>query len=471
MLYLFDPGDTVETAVKEYFDYKVLGPGSFGDLLNGGHKVIVYDCVGKTFRSELSGLLLRSKQSKVLVVVDHDIGLKQTDEFRIYHYRKPVAENLVDFKTNLIHKVAWLMKPDENFDHRLYIDKNPDLIDRYYNTPWAKENKISEKQKAYHHYLLHGSMLMGSSKKNLSNERVLSGEVNRNIKAIVDSLPNKVEKRSGLNRLECVCLNMTHKERKEYEEFVSRISKNTDPEVSRRIDFVIVINNDEFDPDTRVLRRLFKSVRKISLNMLAEDDVYVRPGGESKYLEKNSVPKYGLKSGPNLMFLKTMDLLKKYDTSLLIETDCHLGKDWLGALERYALGSNGFWISGATYDGGVYTKAGTANLCHLNGVALYATGHRGFQALIGHLDSFIVEYVALMPHLAYDFAIKLMVDFGVDNGADHGFWVFVNRNCVVNKHIFNFSSQDDKDLDEEEIRMMYNYSVLHKKTKAPSTPS
>ena len=247
--------------------------------------------------------------------------------------------------------------------------------------------------------------------------------------------------------------------------FVSRISKTTDRVVSRRIDLVIVVNNDEFDPDIEVLGRLFKSVRKISLNMSAEDDVYVRTGRESKYLEKNPVPKYGLKSGPNLMFLKTMDLLKKYDTSLLIETDCHLGKDWLGSLERYVLGSNGFWISGATYDGGVFTKAGTANLCHLNGVALYATGDRDFQAFIGHLDSFIVEYVALMPHLAYDFAIKLMVDFGVDHGADHGFWVFVNRNFVVNKHIFNFSTQEDKDLDEEEIRLMYNYAVLHNKTK------
>jgi hypothetical protein len=380
MLYLFEPGDMVESAVKEHFSYKVLGPESFGDLLNGGHKIIVYDCVGKTFRSGLADLLLRSKQSKVFVVVDHDIGLNQTDEFKIYHYKKPIAENIDDFKTYLVHKVAWLMEPDESFDHRLYIDRNPGLIDRYYNTPWAKENGISARQKAYHHYLLHGTMLEGSSKKNLSHEDLLSREINSKIKVIVDSLPNKVEKRSGLNRLECVCLNMTHKEKNEYEEFISRISKNTDPEVSRRIDFAIVINNDEFDPDTRVLRHLFKSVRKISLNMSTEDDVYVRPGGESKYLEKSPVPKYGLKSGPNLMFLKTMELLKKYDTSLLIETDCHLGKDWLGALERYALGSNGFWISGATYDGGVYTKAGTANLCHLNGVALYATGHRGFQA-------------------------------------------------------------------------------------------
>jgi hypothetical protein len=471
MLYLFEPGDTVETAIKEYFSYKVLGPGSFGDLLNGGQKIIVYDCVGKTFRSELADLLLRSKQSKVFVVVDHDIGLKQTEELRIYYYKKPVAENIADFNINLIHKVAWLMEPDEKFDHRLYLEENPGLIDRYYNTPWAKENGISERQKAYHHYLLHAAMLVSSSKKNLSHEEVISREIKSKIKAIVDSLPNKAEKRSGLNRLECVCLNMTHKERKEYDEFVARISESTDPEVSRRIDFMIVMNNDEFDPDTRVLSRLFKSVRKVSLKMSAEEDIYVRPGGEGKYLDKNTVPKYGLKSGPNLMFLKTMDLLKKYDTSLLIETDCYLGKDWLGALERYTLWSNGFWISGATYDGGVFTKAGTANLCHLNGVALYATGHRGFQALIGNLDSFIVEYVSLMPHLAYDFAIKLMVDFGVDFGSDHGFWVFVNRNYVVNKHIFNFSSQDDKDLDEEEIRLMYNYAVLHKKTKGPSTLS
>ena len=230
MLYLFEPCDMVEAAIKEYFSYKVLEPGSFGDLLNDGHKIIVYDCVGKTFRSELADLLLRGKQSTVFIVVDHDIGLKQTDEFRIYYYKKPVAENIDDFKKHLVHKVAWLMEPDEDFDHSLYLDKNPGLIDRYYNTPWANENSISERQKAYHHYLLHGAMLVGS----------LSKEISSKIEAIVDSLSNKVEKRSVLNRLECVCLNMTHKERKEYEEFISRISKNNDREVSRRIDFVLI---------------------------------------------------------------------------------------------------------------------------------------------------------------------------------------------------------------------------------------
>lgn len=477
MIYLLEPSEVTESAIKEYFSYEVLSGGAVDDLLRSGGSVVVYDCTRKAFVREVAELLLKNGNTKVLVVVNGiDLGVAQTDNLKIYNYKKPIEENASEFKEYLIHKVAWLVEPAEDFDHIAYLEDNPDLLSSYYRTQWARENNISDRQKAYHHQLLYAPDQPAEveklvSSKSVSLERSLRSEVHENLKRIVDSLAVEVVKKSTRNKLECVCLNMTCKEIDDYKVLVQRLVDSTDPEVSKRFDFVVVINNDAVRPDTEILEGLFKSVSLISLNMSAEEDIYVRPGKENEYLAENIVPLYGLKSGPNIMFLRTMHLLMKCDTSFLVETDCHFGKNWLETLERYVLGSNGFLISGATYDGVVYTKANTANLNHLNGVALYSTGDPNFQALVRHFDCFLREYVRLTPNLAYDFGMKLMIDFGLDHAEDRSAWNFISRNYVVNKHIFNFSTQEDKDLCEAEIESTYNYAVLHKKVSSRSVPS
>jgi hypothetical protein len=464
MIYLLEPSYVLEATVAEYFSYSRLSP-EFGDELTGGEKkVVVYDCLDKDFDGNLAERILNGANTTVFVVLnDTNLGFIQSKRFKMYNHKGPIGVNPDEFKKNLIHKLAWLLDPEDDFDHVLYLDSNPNLLERYYNTPWARENNISDRQRAYHHYLLHGSDWFFGSKENLPPEKILSMEVNDNLKKIVNSVCPEIKKEIRQNRLECVCLNMTSSEKDGYETFAGRILASTNKESARDIDFVIVVNNDNFKPDVGALKNLFKSVVVISLNLTAEQDIYVRPGLEDEFLQRNSVPDYGLKAGPNIMFLRSMEFLRRYNTSLLVETDCHFGKGWLGSLRRYTRDSNGFLVSGSTYDGVVYTKANTANFNHLNGVALYATGDSNFQALMRCFDGFLKEHVRTMPHLAYDFGMKLMVDFGLDHSADKMIWNFINRNIVVNKHIFNFSTLEDSSLDEGEIRSIYNYAVLHKK--------
>jgi hypothetical protein len=266
------------------------------------------------------------------------------------------------------------------------------------------------------------------------------------------------------NKLECVCINLSCKEQKEYEEFLERIKENTNINFSKNIDFLIVTNNKKIIPKIDDLKKLFKNVNVISLDLPVEQDLYIRDVDEEKeYIKNNKLPEYGFKSGPNIMFLKTMDLLKKYNTSLLLETDCYFGKDWLERLIQYSLHSNGFWISGSIYSGVVLTKSNSINLNHINGVALYSTGNQLFQIFINYFDSFLRECVKLTPELPYDFAIKMMIDFGLNYGKNYNLWMFIKRNYLVNNHIFNFSTKEDKFLEEKEIHAVYNYAILHKK--------
>ena len=375
-----------------------------------------------------------------------------------------IQENIEDFKKLLVHKVAWFIEVHQDFNHESYIKDNPGLLESYYNTTWAKENKISNRRKAFHHFLLYCA---------IKNFYLNKGSGDPIIKIIDDFSENVNSKslHSRQNKLECVCLNMTAHEIESYKELVLRIEENTNIQFSKNIDFVIVTNK-YIKLDLSVLTRLFKKVVVFNLDVPPEEDLYLRNKNEIKnYLKTHAFPSHGFKSGPNIMFLRTMDLLKYYNTSLLLENDCYFSKDWLERLENYTLYSNGFWISGSIYDGKNPVKANSINLCHINGVALYATGDIAFQAFIKQVDLFIKECAKRSPDLAYDVAIKMMIDFGFDYAKDHKLWSFINRNYTTNRQIFNYSTENDRNLSEKELYIIHNFAVLHKKTSTLTATS
>ena len=306
------------------------------------------------------------------------------------------------------------------------------------------------------------------------NSLDIAGEFNYNkLINLIDLTPNKrkISLESfnfSANKLECVCILLTKNEvdNKSYEEFISRLKQTTTVKEASGIDFIIItnkhINKSQLKLD--VLKNIFKNVEVINLKLSPEEDLYIKeiPPGPLY------VPKHGIKSGPNLMFFKSIRKCKKYNTILLMETDCFVKKRWLNKIKNFVTHSNGFWISGATYDGTVHCKAGSYMMTHINGgTGLYATGNKNFQIFINNAEEFIIDKIKNgIPYLAYDCGIKMFIDQNVDNAKkadDILLWKLINRQYLPNKLIGNFSVDEDKCLKIEDIERMYNYYIVHKK--------
>ena len=269
------------------------------------------------------------------------------------------------------------------------------------------------------------------------------------------------------NKLECICILLTKNEidNGAYEKFIDRLKNNTTIKESTGIDFRIInnkyINKSQLRIDT--LKSIFKNVEIINLKLTPQEDLYIKEATPSLLY----VPKHGIKSGPNLMFFKSIRKFKEYNTILMMETDCFVKKRWLSKIKNFVVHSNGFWISGATYDGVIHCKAGSYMMTHINGgTGLYATGDKNFQIFIDKAEEFIVNKIKNMPYLAYDCGIKMFIDENIDKATkieDILLWKLINRQYLPNKLIGNFSVDKDECLKIEDIDRMFNYYIIHKK--------
>jgi hypothetical protein len=269
------------------------------------------------------------------------------------------------------------------------------------------------------------------------------------------------------NKLECICILLTKNEidNGSYEEFIDRLKQNTTTKEASGVDFRIItnkhINKNQLRVD--VLKSIFKNIEIINLKLTPQEDLYIKEVMYSLLF----VPKYGTKSGPNLMFLKSIRECKKYNTILLMETDCFVKNKWLSKIKNFVVHSNGFWISGATYDGTVHCKSGSYMMTHINGgTGLYATGNKNFQIFLDKAEEFIINKIKNMPYLAYDCGIKMFIDENIDKATkveDILLWKLINRQYLPNKLIGNFSIDKDQYLKTEDIDRMCNYYIIHKK--------
>lgn len=441
----------------------------FSLLGNFKNKLIILDNRDDEWSKEtITSLAFKNK----VLIISNKEEFDETDRIKFLFFDNPTEKNIEQFSSILKSKIGWIVDVDEEFDEKFYSDEYPDLLQYWF--PWSKENGFSERKRLFHHYYLHGKKegrFCNQEKKDIIDEKIKKPLVNLN------ELVSEIDLDSICffkNKLECIFLNMTSKEAVEYEIFVDRLVQNTNINFSKDIDFKIIINNSKLIPSLEKIEKLFKSVELINLNLTKEEDIYIAPENEKMYFGENKkeAPPYGTKSGPNLMFLKTMRILKSYNSCLMLETDCFFSKDWLEKIISYVDNANGFLISGSIYDGDIFTRSNSANLNHLNGVALYATGSTLFQFIIDHFEQFLKNHVNIMPNIAYDFGIKIFIDKNIDSFSNHFFWKFINRNYVSNKYIFNYSPPKDSFLDEEKIMKKYNYAILHKKTnKIPSSLS
>lgn len=342
---------------------------------------------------------------------------------------------------------------DPDFDEHFYCSEYPDVL--FYN----KNKKFSLRERLFHHYNFHGKK-EGRYKNLKEKYKFLIDFDNQKCKSLFDEFKN-LEINHFKNNLECICLFTTNKEISDgrYDRFIDHLIKNT--KINNKIHFKVIVNNKLIRPNIKKLKSIFENVQVIYLNLKKNEDIYT-----NKIIKK--IPKYGLKSGPNLMFLKTIELCKRYNTTLMLETDCILNKNWIKKIDYYTKHSNGFLISGAINDCSMFTKSGSPILTHINGgTALYATKNIILQKLIKLLDCFLeIQIKKGNIELAYDYALKLLIDGCFDQQSDNkDIWKFINRNYLSNNLIFNYSIPQDSIIDKKTINKKYNYAILHKKER------
>jgi hypothetical protein len=223
--------------------------------------------------------------------------------------------------------------------------------------------------------------------------------------------------------------------------------------------FVIYVNNSTHTSIQSQLNRInnkFKKIEVVYANMSPIDDVY---GPTVKYM-----PKYGFASGPNILFMAAMKHCSKFDTTLLVETDCIVKPSFLEELELFTKYSGGFLIAGSTYDGNTYTISTTVMFHHINGVALYHTGSSTFQNLMGCLDGYILQQVHTTPFFSYDVAINQLVQYTMLDASCHAEWKRIYKGIIKTAFIVNMSLPSDKDIPMEMINKHYpTHVILHKK--------
>jgi hypothetical protein len=231
------------------------------------------------------------------------------------------------------------------------------------------------------------------------------------------------------------------------------------------LDFVVFVNKFTKKTQTLAFRqeiyyytKAFKSVEIHCINIPPHDDIYIK-----SVLNKPSYfPPLGLCSGPNISFFIAMEYCKKYDTILLLETDCIVKERAFPALTAYINNAGDFLIAGAVYDGKYYDgNIFSLRHTHLNGVAFYKSGSSEFQQLMENVQSWIAANVSKQWLLPYDIAITQFVleRLKTQNG---GYYRGVLRKLLRTTLILNYSIDATYNTDFNEItRTFPNHQILH----------
>lgn len=261
------------------------------------------------------------------------------------------------------------------------------------------------------------------------------------------------------NKLEAMVLPVTSKEidNRSFERFIRQLTSIPVTELV----FVVMINNinhtTDIKPMIEQIRHKFASVEIVYANISSEDDVYIpgNPGGKM-------TPTYGFASGPNILFLSCMEYCKRFNTTLLVESDCYVKPSFLFELEMFTRYSGGFLIAGTTYDGCArLPDCSHPDFHHLNGVALYKTGDSLFGYVMEQLSKYIIEHVKETPFLAYDIALMRMI-FNSMSTEQTNDWKRVYKQIVKTNLIVNLSPGIDAETADIPTRFP-KCVILHKK--------
>ena len=226
----------------------------------------------------------------------------------------------------------------------------------------------------------------------------------------------------------------------------------------------LIINVNTLDIENLInnYTRIFRYVEVNYLNIPKEHDLYIL-GGQ---IDKKILPELGTCSGPNILFLESIRYCSKFDTTLLLETDCIIKKECFDKAERFINNFGDFLICGARYDGTYFKNfiEKPALLHHINGVAFYKTCSPEFQTLINKVELFIIEQVRTKTQFfPYDVAIMTYF-YDNDRLLDHNNKIMF-RKINTTTLIINLSPRSDSHLTLEYVNGHYpNHIILHKKS-------
>jgi hypothetical protein len=249
---------------------------------------------------------------------------------------------------------------------------------------------------------------------------------------------------------------------------LKNISETTPP---NDLDLNIFTNNSNHQPVSfDDVKSIFKTVNLVNISISPDDDIYTDLETYKSRVRK-PIPLYGVVSGPNILFIKAMEICKKYNTTLLLETDCKVFPEWFAKSINY-VSTEYFLVSGSTYDGEfiatLHTMSDYCSRFHLNGVAFYKTGSPVFQCMMNLLDKYTRYMVeSFDPNRGYDYIMTYMVIFYTINSPSPEsqlFWKNVMRYMFKTSLIVNFSPLRDTHFLEEDILGIHKQCViLHKK--------
>ena len=387
-------------------------------------------------------------------------GINNKKDAIVHYVLYGQYEKRIVSKTQLNKLSNTVLNIDKDFDENFYLSEYPDV-----KTYFAYLVNVPIRDRLFDHYNKFGK-IEGRFK---NKTEKLQQEIDRT------SLSSKIALKNftfASNELECVCLLLSYNEvsNRAYSNFIQKFCNSIKREETKNIQFVILTNRTipETELEIKKLKSIFvTNIQIINTNLSVEEDIYIKDSKDKDSLIKT--PSYGTKSGPNLLFFKAIEACKGYNTTLLLETDCFFQEGWLTKIKNFVSHSNGFWISGAIYDGKVACKASSCMMTHINGgTALYATGHNNFQIFLKYAESFILKKIEEgLIGLAYDYGIKMFIDGNINDSThtkeDILLWKLVNRQYLPNKLIGNFSIESDRDLKIEDINKIYNYYIIHKK--------
>jgi len=278
-----------------------------------------------------------------------------------------------------------------------------------------------------------------------------------------------------MNNLESIAILTTSREINEgsLTKLLKNISETTP---INDLDLNIFTNNSNHEPILLdMVTNIFKSVNLINIDIHADDDIYINVWNYNSFVGK-PIPPYGLISGPNILFMKAMEVCKKYNTTLLLETDCKLFPNWFEKTKSY-VSVEYFLVSGSTYDGEYiaidHDVSDYCNRLHLNGVALYKTGSPVFQCMMTLLDKYVQYMVTNFDKFrGYDYTMTYMVLFYTINSPSlqsQMYWKSVMRYMFKTSLIVNVAANRDKHLLEKDILDIHKQCViLHKKHSNPT---
>ena len=341
------------------------------------------------------------------------------------------------------------------------LDKAPELLSNFLNTEITFKNSFRPNKYDYKTFLANNPELS----KAVDDQNILIDLENATAPPIPDFKRQE-------NKLEAINVLHTGSEKSaEVNHFVNQIIKSfescdLDNKLAKSIDLNIAISsNSVFNFSSEhidILKGFFKDVNILTIEIPENKDFYFNEMPDN--LDSISL-EYGLKSGPNYVFFRCIDLMKRYNTCLFLEIDTYLKNNWLSAIANYVNSCGNFWISGPAYSGiaGIVDPDFLLSH-HINGgTCIYNTGNHNFQAFIQWCEKIFPMLTKNNATLPYDYLIPTLYLIYVNRHCKESWRIvqLAKQNYIYNNLICNLSLEGDADETKDPVP---GY-IIHEKLK------